>query len=379
MIGRLDRRLGVRRLAISSPDLRAWRLGPKPLPTRSIQVDQGVHVLASSSWVVSPRACSWRRAARRKPPPPPPPLVIAAQPLQRQVEDWDDFVGQFESPASVDVRPRVTGYVTALGFKDGQEVTKGQVLFVIDPAPLRGGVRRRPRRRPPTPTPRSPTPRSSWRRSQALLAARATSQQDVDTRQAAAHTAAADVAAAAGRRAHRGAEPRLHPRHRADLRPCLRRQGDARQPGDPGCHGADQHRQPRSDPLPLHRAGVGVPEVQAPEHHRRRPARRPVQIRLQDEADYRWPGKLAFVDNAFDTSSGVISAYALVDNPGDFLTPGMFGHMRLLGSRRLHGPAGARPGGGHRPVPPGGLRGGAGRQGGRALRRARPAARAACG
>ena len=42
-----------------------------------------------------------------KPPPPPPPLVIVAQPLQRQVEDWDDFVGQFELPASVDLRPRV--------------------------------------------------------------------------------------------------------------------------------------------------------------------------------------------------------------------------------------------------------------------------------
>jgi RND family efflux transporter MFP subunit len=63
----------------------------------------------------------------------------------------------------------------------------------------------------------------------------------------------------------------------------------------------------------------------------------PVQIRLQDEADYHWPGKLAFVDNAFDTASGVISAYALVNNPGGFLTPGMFGHLRLMGSRPYAG------------------------------------------
>ena len=55
-------------------------------------------------------------------PQPAPPTVVVAQPLQRQVEDWDDFVGQFESPSSVDVRPRVSGYVTAVGFKDGQTV-----------------------------------------------------------------------------------------------------------------------------------------------------------------------------------------------------------------------------------------------------------------
>jgi RND family efflux transporter MFP subunit len=62
-----------------------------------------------------------------------------------------------------------------------------------------------------------------------------------------------------------------------------------------------------------------------------------VQIRLQDEADYRWPGKLAFVDNSFDPASGVMSAYAVVDNPNGFLTPGMFGHMRLQGSRPYSG------------------------------------------
>src|ERR1700733_4019295 len=70
-----------------------------------------------------------------KPPAPPPPLVIAPPPLQRQVEDWDDFVGQFESPASVDIRPRVSGYVTAVDFKDGQQVRQGQLLFQIDPRP----------------------------------------------------------------------------------------------------------------------------------------------------------------------------------------------------------------------------------------------------
>src|ERR1700729_1810918 len=80
-------------------------------------------------------ATSLAACGAAKPPAPPPPLVVVAQPLQRQVEDWDDFVGQFESPASVDVRPRVSGYVTAVGFKDGQTVAKGQLLFQIDARP----------------------------------------------------------------------------------------------------------------------------------------------------------------------------------------------------------------------------------------------------
>ena len=54
-----------------------------------------------------------------------------------------------------------------------------------------------------------------------------------------------------------------------------------------------------------------------------------VEIRLQDEADYRWHGRLDFADNALDTRSGTIRLRAVVANAGQFLTPGMFGNMRL--------------------------------------------------
>jgi RND family efflux transporter MFP subunit len=57
-----------------------------------------------------------------------------------------------------------------------------------------------------------------------------------------------------------------------------------------------------------------------------------VEIRLQDEQTYRWKGHMDFVDNALDPSSGTIRGRAVVDNPGYLLTPGMFGHARLLGS-----------------------------------------------
>ena len=119
-----------------------------------------------------------------KPPAPPPPLVIAAPPLQRQVEDWDDFVGQFESPASVDIRPRVSGYVTAVDFKDGQAVARGQLLFQIDPRPYAAAFDQAKAQEAHAAAALADT-KVELNRSQQLLTARATSQQDVDTRLAA--------------------------------------------------------------------------------------------------------------------------------------------------------------------------------------------------
>src|SRR5580698_4128328 len=59
---------------------------------------------------------------------PPPPTVVVSTPLQMTVVDWDDYVGQFVAVDSVDVRPRVSGYLQTIGFKDGDIVKKGQVL-----------------------------------------------------------------------------------------------------------------------------------------------------------------------------------------------------------------------------------------------------------
>ena len=55
----------------------------------------------------------------------------------------------------------------------------------------------------------------------------------------------------------------------------------------------------------------------------------PVEIRLQDETEYRWKGRVDFLDNTLDRSSGTIRLRAVVDNPDGFISPGMFGQMRL--------------------------------------------------
>jgi RND family efflux transporter MFP subunit len=68
-------------------------------------------------------------------PEPAPPDVTVVQPVSREVTDHEDFTGRVDAIENVDVRPRVTGYLTKVAFKDGAEVKKGDVLFEIDPRP----------------------------------------------------------------------------------------------------------------------------------------------------------------------------------------------------------------------------------------------------
>jgi RND family efflux transporter MFP subunit len=59
----------------------------------------------------------------------------------------------------------------------------------------------------------------------------------------------------------------------------------------------------------------------------------PVEIRLQDETEYNWKGRVDFLDNALDRGSGTIRLRAVVDNPDGFISPGMFGQMRLFATK----------------------------------------------
>src|SRR5512146_2796515 len=67
-----------------------------------------------------------------RPAPPPPPVTVA--PVERkQIVERDEFTGRVEPVESVEVRPRVSGYIQKVCFQSGQLVKKGEVLFVIDP------------------------------------------------------------------------------------------------------------------------------------------------------------------------------------------------------------------------------------------------------
>src|SRR5690348_13491512 len=64
-----------------------------------------------------------------------PPAVTVSTPLQKEITEWDEFTGQFAAVDYIEVRARVSGYLTEIHFQDGQLVKQGDLLFVIDPRP----------------------------------------------------------------------------------------------------------------------------------------------------------------------------------------------------------------------------------------------------
>ena len=265
-----------------------------------------------------------------KKPPPRLPSVVIAQPLERRVNDWDDYVGQFEAASNVQVRPRVSGYVQSVGFRDGQYVRQGQVLFVIDPRVYQAALDQAKGQEGRAQATLQDA-QVELNRSRALLAAHATSQQDADTRASAEKQADADLAAAKAT----VASAQLNLGFTRVTSPISGRASDTR--ATPG-NLVNQDSTVLTTVVsmdPIRFAFQGPESLFLKYQHEnagRSSGGGPVQIRLQDEADYRWNGKIAFVDNALDANSGTIRAYAVVPNPHLFLTPGMFGHMRLLTS-----------------------------------------------
>jgi RND family efflux transporter MFP subunit len=260
---------------------------------------------------------------------PPPPTVTVAAPLGSEVNLWDDFVGRFEPSRSVEVRPRVSGQIVGVHFKDGSIVQKGQLLFTIDPRPFTAALAEE---RAGVATARSELSLAETKlgRARRLLDADAVSQATVDQLTAEVQTARAALAAAEARVRQRALDVEFT-RVRA---PITGRISDRRiDAGNIVSASADGGTLLTTinalDPIYF---TFDVPESLYLKDARGRRAGAQgevAEIRLQDEATYNWRGTLDFTDNGISQNSGTIRARAVVRNPGYFLTPGLFGHMRL--------------------------------------------------
>ena len=272
--------------------------------------------------------CGALTGCAKKPAKPPPPNVTVATPLRETIVDWDDYVGQFAAVDSVDIRPRVSGYLQSVGFTDGSIVHKGQLLFVIDPRPYQAALDQAKGQQAHAEASVADA-KSQLERGQTLLAAHAISQQAFDTLSATEHQGEADVLSAKAQ----VATASLNLEFTRVTSPMNGRISDRRvAPGN--LVTADTTVLTNIVNLdPIRFAFTGSEALYL---KRQREAAHagalPVEIKLQDEPTYRWKGRLEFVDNALDTSSGTIRGRAVVDNPAYFLTPGMFGHMRLRGA-----------------------------------------------
>jgi len=260
---------------------------------------------------------------------PPLPSVTVAAPLQREVNLWDDYVGRFEASRTVEVRPRVSGQIVAIHFTDGAIVRKGQLLFTVDPRPFTAALAEA---RAGVATAQSELALAELNlgRAHRLLEANAVSQANVDQLTAQVRNARAALAAAQARVQQRALDVEF-----TQIRaPISGRISDRRidvgnlvSSGD--SNGSLLTTINALDPIYF---TFDVPESLYLKDSRERRAGAEgdvAEIRLQDEASYNWRGTLDFTDNGISQNSGTIRARAVVHNPDYFLTPGMFGNMRL--------------------------------------------------
>lgn len=80
--------------------------------------------------------------SKQAPAPPPPAKVTVVKPIEKEIIEWDEYTGRLRAPESVEIRPRVSGYLDSINFTDGQMVKKGDLLFVIDPRPYQAELDR---------------------------------------------------------------------------------------------------------------------------------------------------------------------------------------------------------------------------------------------
>ncbi len=279
------------------------------------------------------------------PPPPgapggPPPQVTVARPLVQPIVDWDDYTGRFEAIDSVDVRPRVSGYLQSLNFRDGQFVRKGQLLMTIDPRPFQA-VLEQAKADEARYVAAAQVAQTAFNREKQLLDLKAVSQEEFDNAQATLRQANAQVGSA---KANTRAKA-LDVEFTRVTAPASGRASDRKVSVGNYVTSGQTVLTSIVSLNPIHFVFTGSEAVylkyaranRAGTRPSSRVAPNPVDIRLADETSYRWHGRMDFVDNAIDQGSGTIRGRAIVRNPDGILTPGMFGHMRLLGSGAYQG------------------------------------------
>ena len=266
---------------------------------------------------------------------PPPPQVTVARPVTKTMTDQDEYVGRFVAVDAIEVRARVSGYLDKIHFQDGQLVKKGDRLFTIDRRPFQNAVDQA-RASVAQAKANMAFAESDLARGQNLVGGNVISQQTFEQRTQAKRVAEANVTAQEA--ALRQSELDLE---FTDLRaPVDGRIGDRRvSPGNlvtGGTTGTTLLATIQStDPIRFEftmdetsylrylRLAKGAPDVTS------YGANVPVKLKLLDEPKFGHQGKVDFVDNAIDKSSGTIRARAQFANADGTFTPGMFGRIQV--------------------------------------------------
>ncbi len=268
---------------------------------------------------------------------PPPPEVNAAPVLVKQVNQWDEFSGRVEAVQNVELRPRVSGYIDKVNYIEGQEVKKGDVLFLIDARTYQAAYEQANAELARART-QAALARSESERARRLSEQQAISTETWEQKRAAADQAAADVQAA--KAALDAAALNLEfTKVRAPINGRAGRAmvtagnlvtaGDAASVLTTLVSLDTVHVYFDADEATFLRYAQMARKGERPSE---RDQALPVQIGLAGEQGFPHEGKVDFLDNQVVRSTGTIGVRALLDNADRQFTPGLFARVRLLGS-----------------------------------------------
>jgi RND family efflux transporter MFP subunit len=268
---------------------------------------------------------------------PPPPQVTVSKPVKKLVSDHDEYVGRFVAFDYVEVRARVSGYLQTIHFTDGQLVQKDDPLFTIDPRPFQASLDQA-KAAVEQAKANLAFAESDLARGESLVRGTTITQQTLDQRLQAKRVATASVTAqeAAVRQTD------LDLQFTELKAPISGRIGDRRvSVGNLVTGGAAggttllatiasidpirfEFTMDEASYLRYVRAATT-----AGAHAANRGMALPVRLKLIDEDSFTGDGKIDFVDNAIDRSSGTIRGRAEFANADGRLTPGMFGRVQI--------------------------------------------------
>ncbi|MEY8170189.1 efflux RND transporter periplasmic adaptor subunit [Burkholderia multivorans] len=262
------------------------------------------------------------------------PEVGVATVVPRTVRIADEFNGRVEAVDAVELRPRVSGYLQRIRYKEGDLVAQGAVLFEIDPRPYRialdRAIAQQQRARAA-----EHLARVQLQRVQTLIDAHATSQEELDNARAAAEQARADLQAADAA----VADAKLNLGFTEVRAPIAGRVGRALATAgnltraddtllttvvsqDPvyvyfDCDEQSYLRYNAQRADPAHRA-IGAD---------------PVRVGLANETGFPHVGTVDFLDNRLDPQTGTIRARVRLPNADHTFTPGLYARVQLVSGR----------------------------------------------
>jgi RND family efflux transporter MFP subunit len=286
--------------------------------------------------LVAVAAAALTACSRPQPPPLPVPQVTVSQPQVATVTNWDEYPGHLEAVEMVELRPRVSGYLDSIHFRDGAEVKAGELLFVIDPKPYQAELERAQAERQRAET-RCELAGNDLKRAESLRGTRAISDEELDSRSKAAREAEAALASA--KATESATQLNLdYTRVKAPISGKIGRRlvtvGNLVQGGG-GLPATVLATLVTMDPIYCYfdaderaflkyrsngSAGNGLGQNDSA---------LACELRLDNEEGYPHPGRVDFFDNQVDRQMGTIRLRGVFSNPDRALVPGLFAKVRV--------------------------------------------------